>query len=180
MEPKTYLAGEKQEPLLLPDLKPLLRNSYEPYDAGSLGEFDVHIMLQQFAGEKFAQELSPAWRGGGYWAFTIKGTPASTDPARALALVYLSRWSTPQAAQRFRDEYVSALKRRYKSVQAETGEATPIHWTTEEGPVLIEQRGNMVLDLESFDAANAEKIRTAVWNFELAPATQRADSSRTQ
>ena len=35
-------------------------------------------------------------------------------------------------------------------------------WMTEEGPVLIEQRGEWVLTLESFDEATASKLADAI------------------
>ncbi|HYX69342.1 MAG TPA: hypothetical protein VE825_09430, partial [Terriglobales bacterium] len=54
MEPKVYLAGEKVEPLRLPPLSPILGKRYARYDVGIMGEFDVDILLQQFAGEKTA------------------------------------------------------------------------------------------------------------------------------
>ena len=44
-------------------------------------------------------------------------------------------------------------------------------WFTDEGPVLIECRGNSVLALESFDAATMESISQQVFAAEAAMAS---------
>src|SRR5437763_7907878 len=68
MEPQSYLNGEKQEPMHLPDMKKLLGKDYERYDVGSVGQFDVSVLLEQFSGEKLSLKLAPEWRGGAYYA----------------------------------------------------------------------------------------------------------------
>src|SRR4051812_31801917 len=41
MEPKVYSVNENMESLMLPDMHKLLGKDYEPYDVGTVGEFDV-------------------------------------------------------------------------------------------------------------------------------------------
>ena len=176
MEPQSYLNGEKQEPMHLPDMKKLLGKDYERYDVGSVGEFDVSVLLEQFSGEKISLKLAPEWRGGAYYAARTvyndkspagsetKTKSKNEEPSTAdIALLYLSRWATPDAAQRFAGEYAKSLARRYKSVKAEAAES---RWMTDEGLVVIETQGNQVLVLESFDPAIAEKLRVAVFQPE--------------
>jgi hypothetical protein len=181
MEPKAYLSGEVQQPLLLPSLKHELGAAYDAYDSGSIGEFDVMVLLKQFSGESTSDKLYPQWRGGGYWAFKMKdaaqkGITADPSPTQAIALLYLSRWATPQAAESFAREYARDLPKRYKTVEsaepAENSTAIPIRWKTDEGPVLIEAKDNMVLALESFDSETLDKVRAKIWDFEKsAPAS---------
>jgi len=93
MEPATYLAGEKLPALPMPDFEKLLGKDYERYDVGSIGEFDTSVLAKQFSDEETAKRLWPQWRGGYYYAAHRKGAPNGS-----LALVYVSRWGTPQAA----------------------------------------------------------------------------------
>jgi hypothetical protein len=178
LEPKTYLADEQLPPMHLPAMKPLLGKNYERYDVGSVGEFDVKVLLEQFAGEKVSEKLYPQWRGGAYYAARIKGDdPEPTDETKqdtkSIALLYLSRWSSPQAAERFRQEYAKALLKRYlyaQSTPPKDANAPVTHWMTNEGPVLVEAQGNSVLALEGFDPETLEQLRAQVFATEATPA----------
>ena len=193
MEPQSYLNGEKQEPMHLPDMKKLLGKDYERYDVGSVGEFDVSVLLEQFSGEKISLKLAPEWRGGAYYAartvYNDKSPAGSETKTRSkneepstadIALLYLSRWASPDAAQRFAGEYAKSLAKRYKSAQnvkAESGRQG-MRWMTDEGLVVIEALGNQVLVLESFDAAIAEKLRAAVFVGSAQPRALRLRSGQ--
>src|ERR1700686_4890437 len=67
MEPETYLSGEKIEPLRVPDFKHDFRD-YEKFDIGAMGEFDVAVLIEQYAGKPQSKKLYPEWRGGYYYA----------------------------------------------------------------------------------------------------------------
>ena len=197
MEPRTYLNGEKLLPMRLPPMGPLLGKNYDRYDVGAVGEFDVMVLLQQFSGEKVAEKLYPEWRGGAYYAAKIENpanvTTTSTqagngkDGTKDVALLYLSRWATPEAANKFAAEYGVALLKRYKFAQSIIPDGVPDqgkekmtaqppakHWLTDEGPVLIECRGNSVLALESFDPVTMEKISQQVFAAEASVASASA------
>ena len=180
MEPQSYLNGEKQEPMHLPDMKKLLGKDYERYDVGSVGQFDVSVLLEQFSGEKLSLKLAPEWRGGAYYAVRIVGDgksvaggdakadpPKNGDPSTAnIAMLYLSRWASPDAAQRFAAEYANSLAKRYKFAQSMKPESGPAgtRWMTDEGLVVVETQGNQVLAVESFDPETADKLRAAIFS----------------
>jgi hypothetical protein len=63
MEPETYLDNEKIDPLPLPDFARDLK-SYERFDIGAIGEFDVAVMVDQYAGVDAAKRVYPHWGGG--------------------------------------------------------------------------------------------------------------------
>src|SRR5205807_8689290 len=77
MEPQTYISGEHLAPLPLPDFKKIFKG-YDRYDVGAIGEFDVFMLAEQYAGEKEAQRIYPTWRGGYYYSVRPKGIPAGT------------------------------------------------------------------------------------------------------
>ena len=70
--------------------------NYERFDVGAVGEFDVAVLIDQYAGAQISNKLYPHWRGGYYYAVRPKGNPAAP-----LALLYASRWSTPEKAANF-------------------------------------------------------------------------------
>ena len=96
MEPKEYLAGHIVPPLLLPDFS-FLKKDYEPYDAGAMGELDVDILLRVYANETLANKLTPAWRGGSYYAAGRKDAkPPNKDSSAHIGLFYVSKWASAQ------------------------------------------------------------------------------------
>ena len=172
LQPEIYILGEKLPPVRIPDLQGVLGSQYELYDSGGIGELDVRALLKQYSGRRIADDLSSAWQGGTFVAFRRKDTAAEVSPSTAnLALFYVSRWKTPQAAERFARFYTEAVSQRYRSATAEavpacSGGNCPVstaQMTTEEGPVIVEHwDDNRVIVSESFDTATAAKLRTAL------------------
>jgi hypothetical protein len=159
MEPKEYLAGHRVPPLLLPDFS-FLKKNYEPFDAGAVGELDVNILLRVYADEEVAKRLTPEWRGGSYYAAGKKGVkPPDRNSTAHVGLYYVSRWATPEAAQEFAKVYAEALPRRYKQLHRVHGDAPEIlAWASSDGLIYIQQTGNTVAAVESFDEDAAKKL----------------------
>jgi len=170
MQPDTYLAGEKIEPMPLPDFKNDFK-SYQRFDVGAVGEFDVAILIDQYQGTEVAKRLYPEWRGGYYYAVRPQG-----DPAAPLGLLYVSRWSNPEKAAEFAWAYAKGLERRYRhvdEVKPESVENKPTDytvetltgrhaWLTEEGTVVIDVEGDRVLASESLDQETTERVEREV------------------
>ncbi len=171
MEPQTYLAGERLEPMNVPDFRQVFKN-YERFDVGSVGEFDVAVLVDQYAGAQVSNKLYPHWRGGYYYAVRPKG-----DPAAPLGLLYASRWSNPEKASNFAAIYASALGKRYLHVHdvAEIGKQPEVPtealdhltgkraWLTEDGPVIIDVQGDTVVVTESLDQATTDNLEQEVF-----------------
>jgi hypothetical protein len=165
MEPKTYLAHEHLEPMRVPDFARDFKN-YERFDVGAFGEFDVALLIDQYAGVDASKALYPQWRGGYYYAAQPKG-----DSSAPLGLLYVSRWSSTSKAAEFAATYANYLPKRYKhsreapgsdkstSVASEEGSLRGEHtWLTEEGPVVIRVDGDTVMITESFDEATTDQV----------------------
>lgn len=175
LHPDIYINGEKLPALHIPDMKKVLNDQYDVYDTGSIGELDVRALLKQYNERKIADDLSSAWQGGTYAIYRRKseaGTTTSVSTAD-LALLYVSRWTSSQAAERFAKFYAGAVPQRYHSANVETvaacaGSGCPVssaQITTEEGLVIVEHwSDNTVVVSESFDAPTAGKLRTAMRN----------------
>ncbi len=174
MQPDTYLAGEQIPLMPVVNFKQDFKN-YVKFDIGAMGEFDVAVLIEQYAGAKTSARLYPEWRGGYYYAARPK-----SDSAAPLGLMYVSRWSDAEKAAEFAEIYAQALTARYKKVE-EVGKTTssPAEtqhskykiellqgrhaWTTEEGTVVIEQQGDTVLVSESLDAPTTETLEKEIF-----------------
>jgi len=173
MEPNTYLLHEKLEPVKLIDMDKDLQ-SYDAFDIGAMGEFDVDVLVEQYAGAKEAAAIYPEWRGGYYFA----GKP-KRDKSAPIALLYISRWSSPGKASEFAAVYAKSLAQRYQKRQAlgpdgkPDADAPPVDswrslrgrhaWLTEEGEVMIEVRGDAVLISESMDEETIQRVEADFW-----------------
>jgi hypothetical protein len=169
IQPRAYLNREKISPVPVPNAQLVLGDTYELYDSGSMGELDVRALLSQLATRTLADDLSKSWRGGSYMAFHKKAAGAAALTSD-LKLLYVSRWDSAEAAQRFAKFYVTAVPRRYQSVSTDSNLSctsadcplSSVVITTEEGPVMIDAwKDNTVLVTESFDRETAAKLVNA-------------------
>jgi len=176
MQPETYLSGEQIQPMHVPDFKHDFKD-YKKFDIGAMGEFDVAVLMDQYVGKAISKKIYPEWRGGYYYAAKPK-----LDANAPLGLLYVSRWSGPEAAEQFAGIYAQSLKQRYKQVQevsnsdsrqpdatvAADGDPQPSRlkgrheWKTEEGAIVIEQRDDTVLVSESLDPATTGTLEKEV------------------
>jgi hypothetical protein len=170
MEPQTYIAGEHLAPLPLPDFKRIFKD-YERFDVGAIGEFDVAVLAEQYAGAETAKRIYPNWRGGYYYSVRPK-----KNPDAPLELVFVSKWSTPKAASQFAAIYASGMQQRYKKVSAPSDSNLPSDlkqlktlggdhtWTTEEGAVVIDIKNDTVLVTESLEPQITDQFRNSVFS----------------
>ncbi|HEY1659263.1 MAG TPA: hypothetical protein VGG14_13005 [Candidatus Sulfotelmatobacter sp.] len=174
MQPETYISGEQIPPMPVVKLKRDFKD-YVKFDLGAMGEFDVAVLIEQYAGKKSAERLYPEWRGGYYYAAHPKN-----DAAAPLGLLYISRWSDAEKAAEFAEIYAQSLTKRYKQAE-EIGHSTSSspetqnskyrigllqgrhEWNTDEGRVLIEQHDDTVLVCESLDSTTAAALEKEVF-----------------
>jgi hypothetical protein len=180
LEPQTFIAHETIPNLKVADLDKVLGKSWQRWDYGYMGEYDVQLIFKQWAdapktdqdavfpqiNAATADNISPNWRGGYYLSYKKPNTKAAANnklDTADLALFYISRWSTPAAAKQFAELYASALRKRYTklTVTKKMDENSRGEWSTEEGPVFIEVRNDLVVLGESFEAGTFDKLRDA-------------------
>jgi hypothetical protein len=178
MQPETYLSGERIPSMSIPDFKHDFKD-YEKFDIGAMGEFDVALLVEQYVGKAASKKVYPEWRGGYYYAAKLR-----TNTGAPLGLLYVSRWATAESASRFAGIYAHSLKQRYKNAteagNAEPGKTGPSSgpvddkslpaplsgrhaWLTEEGTVVIEEKGDTVFVSESLDPATTATIEKEVF-----------------
>lgn len=171
LQPETYINKEKLPPVRIPDMRQVLNTQYDVFDSGGIGQLDVRALLKQYGERKIADDLSSAWQGGAYVTYRRTNKDDVTPTTSDLALLYVSRWKSPQAAERFAHFYAAAVSQRYRSATPQAqptcdGSSCPLssgQILTEEGPVIIEHwADNTVVVSEGFDAATAARLSSAV------------------
>jgi len=174
MQPDTYISGERIPQMTIPDFKHDFKD-YQKFDIGAMGEFDVAMLVEQYAGKDASKKIYPEWRGGYYYAAKVK-----SDATAPLGLLYVSRWSSAEKAEEFAGIYAHSLKERYKKV-TESGETdlkddnkpaslSGRHtWSTEEGTVVIEEKGDTVFVSESLDAGTTSTLEREVFGVTSRP-----------
>ncbi|MGA7402268.1 MAG: hypothetical protein WBW38_19785, partial [Candidatus Sulfotelmatobacter sp.] len=58
MQPETYLSGEEIPPMPVVEFKHDFKD-YVKFDIGAMGEFDVAVLIEQYAGKKLSERLYP-------------------------------------------------------------------------------------------------------------------------
>jgi hypothetical protein len=181
IEPKAYLEGERTPTVVIPDLSGVLAKDFETYDSGTMGELDVRILSQQLGSENDMFTVTPNWQGGAYVAVRRKPVSANAAGSAAavstpdIALLYVSRWKTAAAAQRFMELYQKSLAKRVgvgdekpwvppacsSGSSCTSPRATRVN--TNEGPVFLEILPNNTLFIaQSFSEETADSLRQVV------------------
>jgi hypothetical protein len=179
MQPDTYLAGTRATPFALPNLMLALGSGYQSYDSGLIGELDVRIMAKQFGRDNDAYSVAPFWNGGAYLA--VRKPSAVTKKESELnsadiALMYVSRWTTTAAAERFAELYKSAILKRSKTFDAAAAKAvscdsrTPdctgrwyARFDTDQGPVVMEiSQDNTLMITQGLEDSAVNQVKLAL------------------
>ncbi len=172
MQPATYLKNQAVAPLNVPDLDKLVAPGYERFDFGGMGEFDVYLLAKQYGGDDAPQNYYPHWRGGYYFAAHAKAAPKGQ-----IAMLYFSRWDSPDSARSFAKLYGDYLPKRYKQVSwtaacpagPTAADCSHTEAMTEQGKVVTEIHGNDMLILEGYDDTVIDRAREVLLNGVSAP-----------
>ena len=167
IHPDAYLKRTPVPALRLGDIHPLIDAEYTPYDEGVMGELDVRILAELFGGPQIAAALSPAWKGGIYYAAQRKSavTAAQKESPASIGLLYYSKWENEDSASSFMRIYSGQLARKYSGLKRrdkdEVGDSEEVYSTTE-GDVLLSIHDDAVFVAEGFDVALARKLRDEI------------------
>src|SRR5262249_39784868 len=102
------------------------------------------------------------WRGGAYYAAGRRGVkPSDRNSTAHIGLYYISKWASEASAREVAKIYASALPQRYARLErAQPNPAQPglERYLSSDGPIFIQQTGNVVVAVESFDPESADKL----------------------
>ena len=117
---------------------------YDTFDIGAIGEFDVDVLVEQYAGRKEAEAMYPAWRGGYYFAGHAKGDEVGSDRSAVRVALVERRTRQRSLPPCMRSRWPSAIRsgKRWEGWQSRE-DAPPVEswrtlrgrhaWMTEEG-----------------------------------------------
>jgi len=163
MQPHAYLQDSVVKPLPVPDLDKLIAPDYERYDFAGMGAFDIYLLARQYAPKIDPKDYYPHWRGGYYLAAHQKSVPKDQ-----IALLYLSRWDSPEAAEAFEKLYSSYVPTRYHLGSAGFGGPVDgidpkLEWNVgAQGRVVLEVHGNELLIMEGLNPSTMDRLRAAI------------------
>ena len=128
-----------------PDLPKPARHT-KLFIAGTMGELETRILLEQYAGPDLAGELGPKLKGSNYRI-------DETKPDHRLTLVYASEWSDDDAASRYFTSYRKVLRGKWKRFDIADERAGRFSGKSEDGYFLVTRDGKRVLSEEGFGEA---------------------------
>jgi hypothetical protein len=150
LHPDLYLDGRHNpRPVTLPDLTTVLGKGWKNLDTDALGEFDIQVWFQEFAGHAKSREASDGWAGN-----TIQ---YYQGPGKNYVMPTMTVWDTDLDAQEFFDDYVDLLQGRLKSGLKKVG-STATSYMYQAGGVFFYcgMTGDSTLALQSPDRGNLE------------------------
>ena len=187
MQPETYLLHQVVPQLTIPNLDQIVAPTYTRFDFGGMGEFDIYLLAKQY-GVKDPPNYYGHWRGGYYYA-----AQAKNGPKDQIAMLYFSRWDSPEAASDFARLYISYLPKRstLKPGMVVLDPTGPIAETplageepklplfkkyqadTTDGMVYIQQHDNDLLIMEGYDYFVVQKAQQVLlYNMSLPTETK--------
>lgn len=138
LHPELYFEGTRAREPAPPE--PPSKKGFKQIAEGALGEFDHQILLRQYAGEREAEQLAPAWRGGAFRLWEHKDG--------RVVLSYASTWKDEAAARRFFAAYRKVLAGKWERFEVAAESAQEISGHGDDGGFLVRVSGTLVTSLE--------------------------------
>ena len=131
----------------LPDLPdPHLPSSYKSLVAGTLGELDESVLLEQFVGKPRADEIAPHLKGS---TFELR----ETKKHERAVLLYAAEWDSDESARDYFDAYRQAMATKWKKMEVTTETPDSIAGTGDDGRFELRRKGALVTSIEGLPSA---------------------------
>jgi hypothetical protein len=108
LHPAKYLAHEAVASVDLPEFDG--RGKMKKLTDGDVGEFDLHVLFEQYGSKQDAGEVAPAWRAGRFELLEEKSTK---HPVLRWAVL----WSGPEAAARAFSLYLKVIEQKSQDLK---------------------------------------------------------------
>jgi hypothetical protein len=144
IHPEDYFSNVKPTQPDLPDAH--LPRGYKSLVGGTLGELDLAVLLEQFAGKQQAGEIAPHWRGCN---FELR----ENKKAGRVVLLYAAEWDSEESARRYFAAYRGALEKKWKKMSVASETADFVTGSGDDGRFELRRQGAIVTSVEGLDAA---------------------------
>jgi len=108
LHPEKYLAHAAVATVDLPEFDG--RAGLKKLTDGDIGEFDMHVLFEQYGSKKDADELAPAWRAG---RFELLEDKATKHPVLDWSVL----WATPESAHKALVLYLKVMERKSQDLK---------------------------------------------------------------
>jgi hypothetical protein len=139
LHPELYLSGMQPADPLVPPLANA--QDYKEVVAGSVGEFDHAILIEQYASKAEAAVIAPAWRGGNMALLEHKRD-------KNVVMVYVSEWQDEAAARKMFDVYRTVLKGKWKNLKVDSDSKSSISGSGDDGAFHVWVQGKRLFSAE--------------------------------
>ena len=144
MQPDKYFSGLKPTDPKLPEVK--LPHGFKGLVAGTLGELEHHILIEQSSNVSRADEIAPHWRGSNFELLEDK-------KAGRIVLLYSVEWDSEGAARQYFTAYRVALERKWKKMTIATDSPGALTGSGDDGGFELRQTGAIVTSVEGLPPA---------------------------
>lgn len=110
LHPDKYLNHEKASEVSLPILPAGIK--HRVLNAGTVGEFDHDVLIEQYVGKADAESLAPHWKGGAFKLLELKKD-------KRTVLLYASEWDSPASARRMFEAYKKVMGGKWKNMDVQ-------------------------------------------------------------
>jgi len=124
-----------------PALPNFSSRGYKRLVAGTVGELDHAILIEQFLDERRASELAPHWRGGLYALDENKGE-------HRVVLSYVVEWDDADWARQFFAVYQEVLRKKWRNIEVASSGAGTFTGRGDDGYFVVRVEGTVVRSLE--------------------------------
>lgn len=138
LHPKKYFDAVTPTRPALPEFS---HRGYKRLLAGSMGELDHTILIEQFLDGQKARQIAPHWRGGQYALEENKSD-------RRVVLLYAVEWDDVDSARQFFEAYQEVLRKKWHKLELQSGNETTLAGEGDDGYFLVRLDGATVRSLE--------------------------------
>lgn len=144
LHPDKYRSGEKPAQPALPD--PHLPHGYKGLVAGTMGELEHQILLEQYVGKDAESRIAPHWRGS---VFELR----ENKKVGRVVLLYAVEWDSEDVARRYFTAYQEVLRKKWKHMTVASAETDSVSGNGDDGRFVLERKGAVVTSMEGLPPA---------------------------
>jgi hypothetical protein len=139
LHPEKYFAGAQPTRPALPRFSD--RHGYKRLAAGTVGELDHSVLIEQFLDARRAAEIAPHWRGGLYALDENKSE-------HRVVLACASEWDDAGWARQFFEAYQNVLRKKWRKIEVQPGNGSIFSGLGDDGYFVVRLDGAVVRSLE--------------------------------
>ena len=159
-EPPLYFEHKPMPAIALPSPDVLANVPHlEKLDENTMGQMGYYSLLGQFLSEDETKSVSGGWVADRYIVYEDAG-------AHRYALVGRTRWSSPETAAAFCNDYHTILSRKYRQLTTDTQSPADLFLgSAANGRVVLLHKSDQCLWAEGVPPAHADKVLNYLRSF---------------